>query len=125
MTNGSLPTVKRPAKISQWSSRARPASIPNYTKGKRTFVDFVDSAIAWWASIQPSWRTLEHGKVSHGVQGGWDILHSPRINGLLNIVMLVYWWIRILEEHKPRDGVHADYEFFAEDVVWVFSQLYS
>ena len=85
----------------------------------------MDSAIAWWASIQPSWRTFEHGKVSHRVQGGWDILHSPRINGLLNIVMLVYWWIRILEEHKPRDGVHADYEFFAEDVVWVFSQLYS
>jgi len=54
----------------------------------------MDSAIAWWASIQPSWRTFEHGKVSHRVQGGWDILHSPRINGLL-----VSTFVTHLENH--------------------------
>ena len=54
-----------------------------------------------------------------------SILHSPCINGLLNIIMLVYWWVRILEEHKPEDGVCADYELFAEDVAWVFSKLSS
>ena len=42
----SLPTTKRPAKISQWTSRARPANLPNYEKGKQTFVDFVDSVRA-------------------------------------------------------------------------------
>ena len=123
--SGSLPTAKRPAEISQWSSRARPANLPDYMKGNRTFADFVDSVFTWWASIQPSWRTFGRGTVSHEVQGEWGILHSPRINGLLNIVMLVYWWVRILEEHKPKDGVRADYELFAEDVVWVFSKLSS
>ena len=47
------------------------------------------------------------------------------INGLLNIVVLAYWWVRILEEHKPEDGVHAEYESFAEDVAWVFFNLAS
>ena len=37
--------------------------------------------------------------------------------------MLVYWWIKILEEDKPEDGGRADYEFFAEDVAWVLSNL--
>ena len=124
-TSGSLPTAKRPAEITQWSSRARPATLPDYGKGKRTFADFVDSVFTWWAFIQPSWRTFERGKVSREVQGEWGDLHSPRINGLLNVVMLVYWWVRILEEQKPKDSVRADYEFFAKDVAWVFSKLSS
>ena len=31
--NGSFPTAKRPVEISQWTSRARPATLPEYTKG--------------------------------------------------------------------------------------------
>ena len=31
---GSLPTAKRPPEIAQWTSRARPASLPDYAKGK-------------------------------------------------------------------------------------------
>jgi len=121
-TNGSLPTAKRPAEISQWTSKARPASIPDYTKGKRTFQAFVDSILAWWGSLQPSWRSFKRGAVSRGVQGDWAALHAPRINGLLNVVILVYWWARILEQ-DPVGGVRADYEYFADDVAWVFSQL--
>ena len=39
------------------------------------------------------------------------------------MVILVYWWSRILEEQKPTVGVGADYEFFADDVSWVLSNL--
>ena len=84
-----------------------------------------DSVFTWWAFIQPSWRTFKRGQISCKVQGEWDILHSPHINGLLNVVMLVYWWVRILEEHEPKDSVRTDYEFFAKDVAWVFSNLSS
>lgn len=123
---GSLPTTNRPAEISQWSSRARPANLPDYTKGKRTFTDFINSVLTWWASIQPPWRTFERGKVSRNILGEWGILYAPRINGLLNVVMLVYWWIKFLGEHKPGDrSAHADYELFAEDVAWVLSKLSS
>ena len=120
---GSLPTAKRPVEISVWTARARPASLPDFTKGKRTFSDFVDSIFVWWGSIQPSWRSFERGKVSREVRGEWDTLYSPCINGLLNVVILAYWWVRILEEQKPEDGVRTHYEQFADDVAWVFSNL--
>ena len=120
---GTLPTAKRPAEISVWSARARPASLPDFAKGKRTFSDFADSIHVWWGSIQPSWRSFERGKVSREIDGDWGILYSPRINGLLNVVILVYWWVRILEEQNPRDGVRAHYEQFADDFAWVFSNL--
>jgi len=120
---GLLPTAKRPVEISQWSARARPASPPDFTKGKRTFSDFISSVLAWWGSIQPSWRSFEYGKVSREVRGEWGTLYAPRINGLLNVVVLVYWWIRVLEEQEPEDGVRADYEQFADDVAWVLSNL--
>ena len=86
----SLPTKGQPVEISQWTARACPASIPDFMKGGRTFMDFVDSVLRWWSSIQPSWRTFECSKPSCEVWGGWDVLHAPRINGLLNVVMLVY-----------------------------------
>ena len=57
------------------------------------------------------------------VCGDWGALYAPRINGLLNVVVLVYWWIRILEEDEPEDGSRADYEEFTDDVAWVFSHL--
>jgi hypothetical protein len=123
--DGSLPTIKRPAEISQWSSRARPASLPEYTKGGRSLTHFADSVFEWWARIQPPWRGFKRGKVSREVQGGWDALCATGINGLLNVVILAYWWIRILEEDKPDDGVRAEYEVFIEDVAWVFSNLAS
>ena len=121
--SGSLPTAKRPVEISEWLSRARPDYLPDFTKGKRSFSDFVDSTFAWWGSIQPRWRSFERGIVSREVCGEWDVLYAPCINGLLNVVILVYWWARILEEQKPKEGVRADYEQFAEDVAWVLSNL--
>ena len=57
------------------------------------------------------------------VYGGWDALCAPRINGLLNVVMLVYWWARVLEEQCVGDSTRADYENFADDVAWVLSNL--
>jgi len=122
---GSLPTIKRPAEIGQWSSRARPASLPEYTKGGRSLTHFADSVFEWWALIQPPWRKFKRGKVSREVQGGWDALCATGINGLLNVVVLAYWWVRILEEDKPEDSVRAEYEVFIEDVAWVLSNLAS
>lgn len=118
-----LPTANRPPEIVQWTSRARPDNLPDLSKSKRTFSMFVGSTLAWWGSLQPSWRSFQPGVVSREVKGGWEDLYAPRINGLLNIVILVYWWCRILEEQKPKDGVRTDYEFFADDVSWVFSHL--
>lgn len=118
-----LATTKRPLEISQWSSRARPACIPEFTKGKRTFSDFVDSVFVWWGLIQPPWRLFERGQVSREVGGAWDTLYATGTNGLLNVVILVYWWARVLEEQAPQDSFRVDYEMFADDVAWVFSNV--
>jgi hypothetical protein len=123
--SGVLPTKKRPVEIGQWTSRARPAIIPEFHRGKRTFRMFVDSVFGWWGSIQSAWRTFERDRVSREVGGDWDVLHSPNINGLLNVVVLAYWWIRILDKRGPEGSVRADYEFFVEDVIWVLSRLYT
>lgn len=120
---GTLPTVKRPPEISQWSSRARPSNCPDFTNGKRTFQMFIDSVFEWWGSIQPTWRSFARGHISREVDGGWEVLHTPRINGLLNVVILAYWWVRILGEVESAGSSRVDYEFFAEDVAWVFSKL--
>ena len=122
---GSLPTTNWPVEIGQWSSRARPASLPDYTKDRWSLTHFTDSVFEWWARIQPHWRKFKRSKVSHEVRGEWDALRATGINGLLNVVVLAYWWIRILEEDKPEDGVHAEYEFFAEDVAWAPRNLAS
>lgn len=118
-----LPTPHRPVEVAQWSQKARPACLPDYEKGGKTFSMFVDSIFAWWSSLQPAWRPFNRGTVSRQVQGEWGHLYAPHTNGLLSIVILVYWWARILEEKKPEDGVRADYEFFADDVAWVLSNL--
>lgn len=120
---GSLPTAKCPPEIAQQAARVHPALLPDYLKGKRTFLMFVDLIIAWWSSLQPSWRSFEWGAVSRQIHGEWGHLYAPCINGLLNVVILVYWWSRILEEQKPTGGVCADYKFFANDVSWVLSNL--
>ena len=121
--SGSLPTTDRPPEISLWTSRARPANLPDYKRNGRTFGMFVDSILKWWGRVQPSWRSFECGVVSREVQGNWEGLRSPRVNGLLNVVVLVYWWGRILEEHEPEGAVRTNYEYFADDVAWVLSHL--
>ena len=120
-----LPTANRPFEISQWSSRARPSTLPDFTTGKRTVAMFIDSILAWWGSLQPSWRSFQRDRVSREILGDWDVLYAPRINGLLNVVILVFWWSQLLEEHKSEGGARADYEFFADDVAWVISCLYT
>ena len=120
---GTLPTAGRPAEITWWTSRARPSDIPDLSKGSRTLKTFTDSVLRWWGSIQPSWRTFRQGEASREVNGSWESLRAPRINGLLNVVVLAYWWVSVLNEGNLEDGVREDYKFFADDVAWVFSKL--
>ena len=43
------------------------------------------------------------------------------MNSLLNVVVLAYWWIKILEQREST--VDKAYTWFVSDVAWVFSQL--
>ena len=113
---GTFTTAHRPKAIGWWSGRARPDKLPPYD----SFNSFTASITAWWAFIQPTWRVIEPGKISHA-HGDWERLYQPGINGLLNVVVLAYWWARILEEREVP--ANDDYSWFVSDVTWVLSQL--
>ena len=78
----------------------------------------------WWIYIQPEWREIGIATVSRVGRdsfGDWERLYQPGNNGLLNVLILAYWWARILEEWgSPVDGT---YSWFVSDVSWVLTQL--
>ena len=115
---GALPTDFRPKAIAWWSSRARPNKLPPYD----SFSSFTNTIVQWWISMQPDWRRsgLRCGTIARD-EGKLESLYQPGINGLLNIVILVYWWASILEERGEPAGLA--YHWLLADVTWVLSQL--
>ena len=113
---GVLPTTHRPTAVTWWTSRARPDRIPPFDCLEK----FGSGVIEWWIFIQPDWRRIKCGETHRG-SGCWECLYQPGINGLLNIIILVYWWAKTLEE-GGKSGDMA-YCWLVEDVTWVLSQL--
>ena len=113
---GTLTTARRPKGVTWWSGRARPNKLPPYD----SLNSFTASITEWWVFIQPPWHRIEPGKVSH-TDGDWERLYQPGINGLLNVVVLAYWWARILEEREAL--IDDTYSWFVSDVTWVLSRL--
>jgi len=113
---GTLPTTCRPAAVTWWTSRARPDRIPPFDDLK----EFAIGVAEWWISIQPDWRRLKRGEANRG-DGCWECLYQPGINGLLNVVILVYWWAKA-SEGRGESGDPA-YHWLVEDVTWVLSRL--
>ena len=111
---GTLPTTCRPTAVSWWTSRARPDRIPPFDGLK----GFASGVVEWWISIQPDWRRLKCGETNQG-DGCWESLYQPGINGLLNVVILVYWWAKTLE--GSGESGDAAYHWLANDVTWVLS----
>lgn len=124
---GNLPTARRPKAVGWWSSRARPNKLPPYD----SLSALGSTIVQWWIFIQPDWRgdELKCGEISRDEgpseasqdEECWERLYQPGINGLLNIVILVYWWARILKERG--ESADADYRWLVEDITWVLSQL--
>ena len=117
---GALPTSRRPKGVGWWLSRARPNKLPPYDSLKT----FAESIVMWWIYIQPEWREIGIATVSRVGRdsfGDWERLYQPGNNGLLNVLILAYWWAKILEERgSPVDGT---YSWFVSNVSWILSQL--
>ena len=113
---GTFTTSRRPNAIGWWSGRARPNKLPPYD----SLSSFTGSILEWWTFIQPEWRKVKPGEITR-TKGDWERLYQPGINGLLNVIVLAYWWARILgERESPVDDT---YSWFVSDVTWVLSQL--
>ena len=113
---GALSTTNRPKAVGWWSGRSRPDRLPPYDSLK----SFAASIVKWWIALQPSWRKIQPGEVSR-VGGNWQRLYQPGTNGLLNVVVLAYWWAKILEQREI--AIDGTYIWFISDVTWVLSEL--
>ncbi|CAA7268955.1 unnamed protein product [Cyclocybe aegerita] len=85
-----LSATHRPPAVRDWIQRARaPAwrpQIPNVGKYGAQFW-------RWWAGLQPSWRRDEDGDVVMGaVEGDWEPLRRPGVNGLLSVLVALFFW---------------------------------
>ena len=116
---GSLSTIKRPSQISCWIRCARVNTAPSWSNIR----DYGSSVVTWWSSLQPSWRKLECGTSSRE-EGSLECLSQPGINGLLNLVILAYWWSNGLTESGADSKIEGPrYRWFVADVTWVLSEL--
>ena len=116
---GSLSTTGRPPQVGWWIRSARVDNPPPLSD----LHDYGSSVISWWSHLQPSWRKLDYAS-SNRDDGVFDCLVQPGINGLLNVVILAYWWSIGLTESGGGGGAEGQrYRWFVADVYWVFSKL--
>ena len=113
---GVFSTCDRPKAISWWTARTCTSNLPPFN----SLNSFKKHIIKWWTTIQPDWHKIQPRKTLRDT-GDWEALYQPGINRLLNIVILAYWWIRILEERG--NAINEAYSWFISDVAWVLTQL--
>ena len=113
-----LSTNHRPNAIGWWTGCTRPDRLPPYD----SLSSFTKGVIVWWTALQPPWREIKFGDISR-IEGDWERLYKPGINGLLNVIILTYWWVKILGERGL--AVDEKYSWFVSDVTWVLSKLTS
>ena len=116
----SFSTSKQPSHISWWIRCACTDTPPSWSNPH----DYGSSVITWWTSLQLSWRKLECSTTSRK-EGSFECLFQPGINGLLNVVILAYWWSNGLT--KPGTDSKTEYlryHWFVADVTWVLSKLF-
>jgi len=85
-----LSTTSCPEAVKAWIQRARaPAWMPAIVDTTAYEADFK----LWWASVQPKWRKSSAGKVVFArVDGDWEEIRRPGLNGLLSIMAGLYFW---------------------------------
>lgn len=114
--HGVLPTARQPNAVTWWNNRARIDKLPPFD----SLNSLTKNIITWWTFIQPDWRRIQLSETSR-TEGDWERLYKPGVNGLLNVVILTYWWARILEERE--ESPDEPYFWFVSDVMWILSQL--
>ena len=107
----------RPKVVGHWISRARP------TTWQPTIADLSDykgEFDGWWKSLQPTWRISNNEVDKTLIQGDWDCLRIPGLNGVISVVVALFYWGLALKE-KPA---HREAWFTAvQDCQQVFALL--
>ena len=113
-----LGTNSRPAFVAEWIRYARsPTWRPSITDVPALETSFQ----AWWKGLQPGWQMSEDRlTVLDKMDGDWDQLRRPGLNGLLSIIAcLFYWGCKAQGNKKHRVG----WASAVEDCMLVLGQL--
>ena len=97
-----LPTTNRPDAVKAWIQQARaPAWRPTILDVTAYGLEFN----TWWSALQPEWRKSSSGKIVFSeVDGDWDVLRRPGINGILSVLAGLFFWGVALREKDSREG---------------------
>ncbi|KAJ7116234.1 hypothetical protein C8R43DRAFT_1137910 [Mycena crocata] len=115
----------RPKVVDEWIAKGRGRT--KSRKAVEKLSELIASWKAWWASLQPAWRTKDAS--GHYVLGGeygndWDSFNYPGQNGNLSIVAGLFFWgstRRTLTE--LADDAQEEWEAAVADVSWMLEGL--
>ncbi|KAF7795563.1 hypothetical protein EIP86_006725 [Pleurotus ostreatoroseus] len=113
-----LQTNDRPEQIGYWMQHLRRdlRKLPQI----EDLDEYAQGWWAWWRGMQPDWRLADDGsELARDGTGGWDKLRRPGKNGMLLVLLSLWWW-------KSHPSV-ADRAWLAavDDVQWVLTALLS
>ncbi|KAF7798118.1 hypothetical protein EIP86_009333 [Pleurotus ostreatoroseus] len=114
-----LQTDDRPKQIGHWMQYLR-----RDLKKTPEIQDVESYALAWWAwwrGMQPEWRVDVPlgGTMRRDGTGGWEKLRRPGKNGVLLVLLSLWWW----KAHPSAD--ENAWAVAVEDVKWVLEALLS
>jgi hypothetical protein len=106
---GKLSARHHPECIAEWQQQAcfstwQPV-ITNVAAFKKVFH-------VWWVSLQPKWRVSGKGTIlTEGVEGDWENLRKPGLNGLLSTLASFFYWSKMAQKNvKQRKAWARDVE---------------
>lgn len=108
-----LSAAGRPVVVHRWIARHRPT---NFQSNISNLKDYKSEFIHWWSGLQPTWRISNNGDKD----GDWGCLRVPGINGIMNVVVALFYW-GLASEGKSAH--HNAWQAAVEDCVTVFSSL--
>lgn len=117
---GLLPAKERPECVSEWIRRGRPpAWMPAITAVSKLETAFH----TWWVSLQPKWRVSSKGAIiTTDLESGddWDHLQKPGLNGLLSVLVGLFYWGRTLKRSAKQ---HEAWATCVDDCIFVLRHL--
>ena len=107
----------RPDVVEMWISRGRSVTWrPSITNVKQLEKEFN----AWWTSLQPTWR-LSRGVLNMArVDGEWDSLCRPGLNGIQSVIVVLFYWGTHV---KTKPTQHGHWLTAVQDCLLAISRL--
>ncbi|THU77774.1 hypothetical protein K435DRAFT_812150 [Dendrothele bispora CBS 962.96] len=130
--DGKLPPRGRPKPVGDWIARAR---APNYLPKVINAVEYQETFVKWYESLQPEWRV--QGQDTRWIrnesdsENDWEELCTSGKNGVMNIVAGLYYWYHGINMMKD-DGFRAkqakqaaleEWKYFVDDFTYVLIQM--